>query len=140
MAAQYGEGDTSFQAAGGETGLKRLVIRFYEHMETLPEAKVIRDMHPQDLDVTIDKLYRFLCGWLGGEKLFAKKYGPIMIPKAHEHLEINEQERDMWLLCMQKAVDEQPYADDFKAYLMRELFVPAERCRKVSVARQVREV
>lgn len=104
-------------------------------METLPEAEAIRAMHPKDLAVTKDKLYRFLCGWLGGEKLFAQKYGPIMIPRAHEHLDIAEPERDAWLLCMEKAIAEQPYAEDFKAYLMRELFVPAERCRIFSQRR-----
>ena len=36
---------------------------------------------------------------------------------------------------MEKAVAEQPYADDFKAYLMRELLVPAERCRIFSQRR-----
>ncbi|RLA41872.1 MAG: globin [Gammaproteobacteria bacterium] len=135
MAAVYGDGDASFQAAGGQAGIKHLVDRFYEYMDSVPEAETIRAMHPEDLEVTRDKLYRFLCGWLGGEKLFAKKYGPIMIPRAHEHIDIAEPERDAWLLCMEKAVAEQPYADDFKAYLMRELFVPAERCRIFSQRR-----
>jgi len=135
MAAVYGDGDTSFQAAGGQAGIKCLVDRFYDYMETVPEAAAIRAMHPKDLEVTRDKLYCFLCGWLGGEKLFAPKYGPIMIPRAHEHIDIAEPERDAWLLCMEKAVAEQPYTEDFKAYLMRELFVPAERCRIFSQRR-----
>ena len=135
MAAVYGDGDASFQAAGGKEGIQRLVDRFYDYMDTLPEAAAIRAMHPKDLEVTRDKLYCFLCGWLGGEKLFASKYGPIMIPRAHEHIEIADSERDAWLLCMEKAVAEQPYAEDFKAYLMRELFVPAERCRIFSQRR-----
>ncbi|OUS13196.1 globin [Gammaproteobacteria bacterium 53_120_T64] len=135
MAVVYGDGDTSFQAAGGQAGIQCLVDCFYDYMESAPEAAAIRGMHPEDLAVTRDKLYCFLCGWLGGEKLFAPKYGPIMIPRAHEHLDIAEPERDAWLLCMEKAVAEQPYAEDFKAYLMRELFVPAERCRIVSQRR-----
>ena len=88
MTAVYGDGDASFQAAGGQAGIQRLVARFYDYMDTLPEAAAIRAMHPKDLALTRDKLYCFLCGWLGGEKLFAPKYGPIMIPRAHEHLEI----------------------------------------------------
>ncbi len=135
MAAVYGDGDASFQAAGSQAGIQRLVEQFYNYMDTLPEAAAIRAMHPKDLALSRDKLYCFLCGWLGGEKLFAPKYGPIMIPRAHEHLNIGEAERDAWLLCMEKAVVEQPYAEDFKAYLMRELFVPAERCRIFSQRR-----
>lgn len=132
MAAIYGEGDASFQAAGGRIGIKKLVDRFYEVMDELPQAQTIRTMHPVDLGVARDKLTLFLCGWLGGEKLFSKKYGPIMIPRAHAHLDIGEAERDAWLACMKIAVDEQDYAADFKTYLMEQLFVPAERCRMAS--------
>ncbi|MBV1930598.1 MAG: group II truncated hemoglobin [Porticoccaceae bacterium] len=132
MAAIYGDGDASFQAAGGQVGIRKLVDRFYDVMGELPQAQVIRTMHPGDLTVSRDKLFRFLCGWLGGEKLFAQKYGPIMIPKAHAHLDIKDAERDAWLACMQIAVDEQNYASSFKVYLMEQLFVPAERCRTAS--------
>lgn len=132
MAKSYGEGDTSFQAAGGRVGIRKLVDRFYDVMNGLPEASKIRGMHPDDLTVARDKLSLFLSGWLGGEKFFAKKYGPIMIPKAHAHLEIAEAERNAWLACMKIAVDEQDYDPEFKVYLMEQLYVPAERCRIAS--------
>lgn len=132
MAKSYGEGDTSFQAAGGGVGIRKLVDRFYDVMDGLHEARKIRGMHPDDLTVARDKLSLFLSGWLGGEKLFAKKYGPIMIPKAHAHLEIAEAERNAWLVCMKIAVDEQDYDPEFKVYLMEQLYVPAERCRLAS--------
>ena len=38
----FGVGDASFQAAGGEAGLKRLVADFYRAMDSLPEAATIR--------------------------------------------------------------------------------------------------
>lgn len=128
---QYGEDDTSFKAAGEYPGIAKLVERFYDYMENLPETKHIRNMHPADLTESREKLTRFLCGWLGGPKLFSEKYGPIKIPLAHAHLLIEEKERDAWLNCMKKAVDEQPFAEDFKIYLMEQLFVPAERIRTV---------
>ena len=127
--AVYGEADASFQAAGGEAGIRLLAEEFYRQMSVLPESKKIFDMHTGDLEVTIDKLTRFLCGWLGGPKLFNEKYGQIRIPVAHKHLEIGTNERDAWLLCMQKALQLQPYEDDFKVYLLEQLFVPAERSR-----------
>ena len=136
MAGKYGEGDASFQAAGGLEGLRKLVDRFYRAMDELPEARTIRAMHPADLTEAKEKLTLFLSGWLGGEKLFSKKYGPIVIPKAHAHLELDEPERDAWLACMRVAVDEQDYAPAFKTYLMEQLFVPAERCRIASVNRR----
>lgn len=132
MARPYGVDDASLKAAGGQSGIRKLVDRFYDVMDELPAAQNIRAMHPDDLAVARDKLTLFLCGWLGGEKLFSKKYGPINIPRAHAHLDISETERDAWLACMQIAVAEQDYVPDFKIYLMEQLYMPAERCRMAS--------
>ena len=125
----YGQGDASYQAAGQYEGICQLVNAFYDAMEQLPQAQVIRAMHAEDLTVSRDKLSRFLCGWLGGPKLFTERYPAIRIPQVHRHLDIGPQERDAWLHCMQVAVDQQPYKDDFKRYLMEQLYVPAERSR-----------
>jgi len=132
-AATYGTGDASFRAAGGEPGIRRLVEAFYRFMDALPEARTIREMHPDDLETSIDKLARFLCGWLGGPKRYQEKYGSISIPGVHRHLPVAAGERDAWLVCMQHAIAEQPYAADFKRYLLEQLAVPAERIRQVCV-------
>lgn len=125
----YGVGDASFRAAGGEAGLRQLVDAFYDLMDTLPEARDIRAMHPADLAVSRDKLARFLCGWLNGPKRYQEKYGSISIPGSHAHLAIGSRERDAWLACMAAALERQPYAPEFRAYLLRQLAVPAERVR-----------
>ncbi len=125
----YGFKDTSFRAAGEEAGLRKLVEHFYTEMDTLPEAKIIRAMHPSDLTTVKDKLALFLCAWLGGPRLFQEKYGPINIPMVHLSFPIGPAERDAWLLCMSRAVEVQPYDPDFKEYLMAQLAVPAERVR-----------
>ena len=126
----YGLEDTSYKAAGQIEGLQKLVKAFYSYMDLLPEAKIIRAMHPQDLTLSIEKLACFLSGWLGGPKLFSAKFGPINIPKAQSHLPISYAEGDAWMLCMQKAVADQSYDDSFKAYLVKELRVPTERIRR----------
>lgn len=126
----YGVGDASFQAAGGEAGIARLVDDFYAAMERLPEAAAVRAMHPADLASSRDRLARFLCGWLNGPKRYQEKYGAISIPGVHAHLDIDTAARDAWLACMAEALDRQPYAEDFKRYLLRQLAVPAERVRK----------
>jgi hemoglobin len=132
MSEVYGVEDASFRAAGEYEGIKALVDGFYDAMEVLPEAAHIREMHPNDLTESRDKLTRFLCGWLGGPRLYREKYGPIAIPRAHAHLPIGEAERDAWLACMAESLRTQAYSDDFKDYLMTQLFVPAERCRIAS--------
>lgn len=126
---RYGDGDASFQAAGGVAGIQRLVDDFYALMEQLPEARAIRALHPPDLAVSRDKLARFLCGWLGGPKLFRAKYGPIRLPSAHRPFHIGVQEREAWLRCMERALDRQPYAAEFRRYLLAQLYVAAERIR-----------
>ncbi|MBU3825815.1 MAG: group II truncated hemoglobin [Candidatus Oceanisphaera merdipullorum] len=125
----YGQGDTSLQAAGGFAGLQKLAADFYVAMNTRADAAVIRAMHPADLSESTDKLARFLTGWLGGPSLYREKYGPISIPRAHSHLAIGTAERDAWLACMAQALTQHDYTPEFKAYLLRALSVPAERCR-----------
>lgn len=129
MTKPYGQEDATYQAAGEYDGIKKLVDDFYDIMGELKEAQHIRDMHPDDLDVTRDKLTRFLCAWTGGPRLYREKYGPISIPQAHAHLTIGSEERDAWLLCMKKALAKQDYPQDFQDYMITQLAVPAERCR-----------
>lgn len=123
---------TPYQEAGELAGITRLVDEFYINMDRLPEAETIRSMHPQDLTESRRKLTYFLCGWLGGPKLFQQHYGPISIPAFHKKFPIGYEERDAWLLCMQRALAVQPYSDQFKDYLLAALSIPAERVREVN--------
>ncbi len=125
----YGTGDSSYKAAGELSGLIRLVDAFYTYMETLPEARVILQMHSADLALSRKKLAYFLSGWLGGPRLYAEHFGSIVIPAVHRHLSVGYAQRDAWLLCMQRAIADQPYDESFKVYLLEQLRVPAERVR-----------
>lgn len=133
---EYGYEDTSLQAMGGEEAVRVLVDRFYDVMDSLPEAARIRRMHPANLEVSRDKLTVFLIGWLGGPRRYAERWGPMHIPHAHAHLTIDEAERDAWLLCMQTAMAEMPVTEDFRAYFTREIDVPANRVMQVSQQRR----
>ena len=110
--------------------MRKLVDCFFDRMSSDQRFATIFSMHPDDLDVSRDKLARFLCGWLGGPKLYNEKYGSIGIPRVHAHLAIRTPERDQWLTCMAESVAEQPFDADFKQYLMQQLFVPAEAVRR----------
>ena len=126
---RFGFKDTSFDAAGGVDGIYRLVDDFYEIMSELPQASGIRAMHADDLSTTRDKLARFLCGWLGGPRLYRDKYGTFSMTGVHSHLVIGESERDAWLSCMEQAISRQDYSAQFATYLLEQLGVPAERIR-----------
>ena len=129
---EFGVEDASYQAAGQLEGIKALVDDFYDFMDSLPEAKYIRAMHPANLDESRKKLTYFLSGWLGGPRLYSQNYGGITIPEAHKHLPVGKAERDAWMLCMEKAIYKQAFSEEFKKYLYEQLLVPAERIRVVS--------
>jgi hemoglobin len=131
----YGTRDASYLAAGEREGIGRLVRRFYEYMESLPEARGIRAMHAADLTEVREKLAVFLCAWLGGPNEYRALFGPISIPGFHARFAIDASARDAWLLCMARAVDEQPWDPDFKVYFLQAISVPAERCRVASLMR-----
>ncbi|MHB0777199.1 group II truncated hemoglobin [Halomonas sp. WWR20] len=125
----YGVGDSTLQALGGEAAVQELAERFYAAMQRLPEARTIRGWHAEDLSLSRDKLATFLMGWMGGPSRYRERFGPIAIPMAHRHLPIGPEERDAWLLCMRTALDEMRVDSQLKAYLLAQLYHPAEMCR-----------
>ena len=127
----YGVADSSYKAAGELAGITALVDSFYDYMDSIPQAQKIRKMHGKNLEESKTKLSYFLSGWLGGPRLYAEHYGGISIPQAHQRFRIGTEEKQAWLLCMQKAIDDQPYAQSFKEYLLAQLSIPAERVRVV---------
>lgn len=129
---KYGEGDGTLQAVGGMEGLTELVHAFYRIMASNADYRPLFDMHPQPIDTSIDKLILFLHGWMGGEKMYAKKYGQIALPRAHAHLHVDDSNRMMWLNCMSEALVECGYPEDLQQYLIAQLSVPAGRIQQVS--------
>jgi len=97
---------TYYQRVGGEPGVRALVTRFYELMDTLPEVADIRALHPQDLTYVKETLFEFLSGWLGGPALYVEKYGHPRLRRRHLGFAIGIRERDQWLLCMQQAMND----------------------------------
>lgn len=97
---------TPYERLGGEAALQRLVDRFYSYMNELPEARPIRKMHAADLGGANRKLFMFLSGWLGGPNLFWDAYGHPRLRSRHFPFAIGIDERDQWVLCMRKALDD----------------------------------
>ena len=95
-----------YDLMGGETGVRTLVERFYDLMDSSPEAKDIRAYHAKSLTQSREKLFMFLSGWSGGPSLYIEKYGHPRLRQRHMPFSIGEAERDQWLWCMNKALDE----------------------------------
>jgi hemoglobin len=97
---------TPFSRIGGEPAVRRLVKRFYELMDTLPEAYGIRKLHAADLSGSEEKLFMFLSGWLGGPQLYVEKFGHPKLRARHLPFTIASDEARQWMLCMREAMAE----------------------------------
>ncbi|MEW6254728.1 MAG: group II truncated hemoglobin [Pseudomonadota bacterium] len=99
--------ETSLYAQiGGERTIRRLTRRFYDLMDTLPEAAACRAIHPESLAGSEEKLFEYLTYWLGGPPLFVEKHGPPMLRRRHFPAAIGPSERDGWLICFRQAFAE----------------------------------
>jgi hemoglobin len=103
MAASEG---SLYEMLGGERGLRALVNRFYDVMDSSPEAERIRSFHAKSLKQSREKLFMFLSGWSGGPQLYVERFGHPRLRMRHFPFAIGTAERDQWLWCMNKALDE----------------------------------
>ncbi len=97
---------THFERIGGEAVIRQLVDRFYDLMDSEPAAANIRALHPPALTESRDKLFWFLVGWMGGPPLYIQRFGHPRLRARHLPFPIGGRERDEWLWCMFKALDE----------------------------------
>jgi hemoglobin len=97
---------TAFDLLGGEAAVRALVDRFYDLMELEPQFQGLRALHPQDLQGSRDKLYWFLCGWLGGPNHYIERFGHPRLRARHLPYAIGHLERDQWMACMLLAMED----------------------------------
>jgi hemoglobin len=97
---------TPFARLGGEPGVRALVDRFYDLMDLEPRYADLRGLHPSTLEGSRDKLFWFLCGWLGGPQHYTDRYGHPMLRARHLPYRIATLERDQWLACMIQAMED----------------------------------
>ncbi len=114
---------------GGEAGIRRLVERFYALMNELPEARTIRALHAADLSRAKERLFMFLSGWLGGPPLYAERFGHPRLRQKHLPFPIGEAERDAWMLCMTRALDEVVPDGNLRTLLTQAFFKTADFMR-----------
>lgn len=104
--AQQKEQSTPYESIGGEAMVRRIVNRFYDIMDSAPEAARIRAMHAADLSPMRASLFEFLSGWLGGPPLYFQRPDRKCIMSAHRPYPIGPEERDEWMFCMRKALED----------------------------------
>lgn len=107
-----------YEALGGADAVRRLVDRFYDVMDELPETHALRQIHPEDLTGSRQSLFEFLSGWFGGPSLYIEKKGHPRLRMRHMPFAIGYAERDQWMLCMRTALAEQVSDDDLRKGLI----------------------
>ena len=118
-----------YERLGGEQAVRKLVDRFYDLMDNLPEAQQIRALHPEDMKTSRDKLFKFLSGWLGGPQLYMEEYGPPRLRARPLPFPIGEAERDAWLICMEQALGETEMNELLRGHLLQSLRNTADHMR-----------
>lgn len=118
-----------FDALGGAEGVRALVDRFYDLVDSAPEAATIRKLHAASLKVSREKLTLYLTGWTGGPQVYVEKYGHPMLRARHLPFPIGIRERDEWLWCMERAIHEHDMPDEVRQFLIGKLRPLADHMR-----------
>ena len=117
---------TAFELVGGEARVRELIDRFYDLMDLEPEFAGIRKLHPPTLENSRDKFFWFLCGWLGGPNHYINRFGHPRLRARHLPFPIGTPERDQWLGCMARAMEEVGLDQPLRERLMRAFFDTAD--------------
>ncbi|MBM3389101.1 MAG: group II truncated hemoglobin [Betaproteobacteria bacterium] len=120
---------TAFEWVGGEAKVRALVDRFYDLMDLEPAYLGIRALHPPDMAESRNKLFWFLCGWLGGPAHYVERFGHPRLRARHLPYAIGLAERDQWMACMLQALREEGHPEALVERLLQSLFNTADWMR-----------
>jgi hemoglobin len=99
---------TVLDQLGGEDALRQLVDRFYDLIETDPEAHDLLRLHfrGHGMNHTRTEQFNFLSGFLGGRQYYREKHGHMDVRDIHAHIPIRLADAEQWLSTMDRALDE----------------------------------
>jgi hemoglobin len=120
---------SAYEMLGGEQAVRALVDRFYDVMDLEAKYAKLRALHPSTLEESRNKLFWFLCGWLGGPDYFVERFGHPRLRARHLPYAIGLEERDQWLACMWQAMAELGYSEERQQQLLRAFYQTADWMR-----------
>lgn len=123
--------DTPFEWIGGEEKVKALVDRFYDLMDLDPGYAALRGTHGSTLDNARQRLFWFLCGWMGGPQHYTERFGHPRLRARHLPFAIGIRERDQWVACMDQAMGEVAVDPRLRSRLRESFFQTADWMRNV---------
>jgi hemoglobin len=122
---------SAFDWIGGEPVIRSVVDRFYDLMELEPAYAELRAVHGSTLAEARDKLFWFLCGWMGGPQHYTDRFGHPRLRARHMPFKIGILERDQWLACMDQAMGEVQVDAELRTRLNASFFQTADWMRNV---------
>ena len=123
------EFNTPFEWIGGEARVQALSDRFYDLMDLEPGYQALRAAHGPALDNARQRLFWFLCGWLGGPQHYVERFGHPRLRARHTPFSIGVTERDQWVACMDQAMVETGVPEDLRTRLRASFFQTADFMR-----------
>ena len=124
---------SAYDWVGGEAAVRTLVDRFYDLMDLEPRYADLRAVHGSDLDSARQKLFWFLCGWLGGPQHYTERFGHPRLRMRHMPFAIGIKERDQWVACMDQAMAETQVPTALRERLKNSFFQTADWMRNKGV-------
>lgn len=96
-----------YSLVGGEDAVYKLVNSFYDIIESHPGSHKLHVLHLCSNGIPHSRVEQFnlLSGFLGVSSLYVEKHGHSNVRQMHEHVEIDNEAKDIWLKCMSMTID-----------------------------------
>jgi hemoglobin len=133
MQIQEPDAPTAFTLIGGEPAIRQMVDRFYDLMDLEPGYAALRAAHGDTLENARQRLFWFLCGWMGGPDHYIERFGHPRLRARHMPFKIGILERDQWLACMDQAMGEVQVPAELRERLKASFFQTADWMRNQGV-------
>ncbi len=122
---------TLYKRLGEERGLQAIAKSLYEWMERLPEASHVHSLHQMKTDEVRTRLVAFLSRFFDGPDKYRELYGEPRMRRRHMNIPIGPAERDAWMLCMHRSLQDNIADDELRAEVELKLAAFAEHMRNL---------
>ena len=122
---------TIYEKMGGEEPLKELVETFYDIIESDPDGEIVHSLHLKGHGMNHTRVaqFEFLSGFFGGPQLYIERNRHSDMRLIHEHVEVGHAAAESWLLCMEKAIEQEGFDESLKQSMMKTFTHAAEIVR-----------
>lgn len=113
--------ESLYHRMGGAVVLHAVVDAFYDIIENDPSAASLHILHLKGHGIAHSRLeqFNYLSGFLGGPRLYVERYGHSDVREMHRHVDVDARQRDLWLSCMSRAIEQVGIVQDVADTLMK---------------------